>query len=161
MRHQTLDSPGLIVPVNETDPILAKIITSNSPEDQLIREFLTNAEVEGGKAPAAPYDANLNTSVDLQDEDVQKLINKHSREPTPKKRKAGRNPYTDNMSRYEHIMKLVTSEEEQKVVNGYWNQMEESLYKGKKVHTHGNEKGGLMSTPDIETAPWKRNLAKR
>ena len=58
-------------------------------------------------------------------------------------------------------MKLVTSEEEQKVVNGYWNQMEESLYKGKKVHTYGNEKGGLMSTPDIETAPWKRNLAKR
>ena len=112
MRHQTMDSPGLIVPVNETDPILAKIITSNSPEDQLIREFLTNAEVEGGKAPAAPYDANLNTAVDLQDEDVQKLINKHSREPTPKKRKAGRNQYTDNMSRYEHIMKLVTSEEE-------------------------------------------------
>ena len=161
MRHQTMDSPGLIVPVNETDPILAKIIASNSPEDQLIREFLTNAEVEGGKAPAAPYDANLNTAVDLQDEDVQKLINKHSREPTPKKRKVGRNPYTDNMSRYEHIMKLVTSEEEQKVVNGYWNQMEESLYKGKRVPTGGNEKGGLLSLPDIETAPWRRNLAKR
>ena len=161
MRYQTMDSPGLIVPVNETDHILAEIITSNSPEDQLIREFLTNAEVEGGKAPAAPYDANLNTAVDLQDEEVQKLINKHSREPTPKKRKAGRNPYTDNMSRYEHIMKLITSEEEQKVVNWHWNQMEESLYKGKKVHTQVNEKGGLMSTPNIETAPRKRNLAKR
>ena len=161
MRYQTMDSPGLTVPVNETDHILAEIITSNSPEDQLIREFLTNAEVEGGKAPAAPYDANLNTAVDLEDEDVQKLINKHSRVPTPKKRKAGRNPYTDNMSRYEHIMKLVTSEEEQKVVNGYWNQMEESLYKGKRVSTRGNKKGGLMSLPDIETAPWRPNLAKR
>ena len=58
-------------------------------------------------------------------------------------------------------MKLVTSEEEQKVVNGYWNQMEESLYKGKRVPTHGNEKGGLLSLPDIETAPWRPNLAKR
>ena len=47
-----MDSPGLTVPVNETDHILAEIITSNSPEDQLILEFLTNAEVEGGKAPA-------------------------------------------------------------------------------------------------------------
>ena len=161
MRYQTMDSPGLIVPVNETDHILAEIITSNSPEDQLIREFLTNAEVEGGKAPAAPYDANLNTAVDLEDEDVQKLINKHTRERTPKKRKAGRNPYTDNMSRYEHIMKLITSEEEQKVVNWYWNQMEESLYKGKRLHTRRNEKEGLMSLLHIETAPWRPNLAKR
>ena len=137
MRYQTMDSPGLIVPVNETDHILAEIITSNSPEDQLIHEFLTNTEVECGKAPADPYDANLNTAVDLEDEDVQKLINKHTRERTPKKRKAGRNPYTDNMSRYEHIMKLITSEEEQKVVNWHWNQMEESLYKGKKCIHRG------------------------
>ena len=77
MRHQTMDSPGLIVPVNEIDPILAKIISTNSPEDRLIHNFLTNTEVEGGKAPADPYDANLNTAVDLQDEDVQKLINKY------------------------------------------------------------------------------------
>ena len=65
MRHQTMDSPGLIVPVNEIDPILAKIIFTNSPEDRLILNFLTNTEVEGGKAPADPYDANLNTAVDL------------------------------------------------------------------------------------------------
>ena len=33
MRHQTMDSPGLLVPVNEIDPILAKIISTNLPEN--------------------------------------------------------------------------------------------------------------------------------
>ena len=58
-------------------------------------------------------------------------------------------------------MKLVTSEEEQKVVNGYWNQMEESLYRGKRVHPRGNVEEGLLSLPDIEAAPRRQNLAKR
>lgn len=94
--------------------------------------FLTASEMIGGLAPADQFDANLNTAVNLQHDEVVQLSKKYASEPKQKKRKVGSNPYTDNMGRYEHLMKLVTSEAEQNLVNDFWNQMEESLYRGKK-----------------------------
>ena len=116
MRLNIMKHAGLLVPAGEfkVPPV---------DDDAITQEFLNT--------PADPCDVNTKLEGKLDPEKVAQF----KLAPRTGKRKRGSNPFTQNLGRYELLMKLVTSKGDQEFVTEMFNQMERGLYNRKRQKT--------------------------
>ena len=81
-----------------------------------------------------------------------------------KSREKTRNEFSENMSTYEHAMKLVSTDQHQEFVTQMLNEITEGLYNreiGQNIYSNVGSGCGFASLPDIERTQSRKNLIKK